>query len=422
MALLIELWRWLRATPRRRDVSDAVGVVVVGLLLLATDLTGWLYSMPWARPEPWWHLVPLVIGAAIMLAKRRHPIAALLGGVVVLAGDAAIGGSLAVVLVFWDLLHSAALYASKRAVQIILAITVVVIVVTFLVVWLASGDFRAGLAYGLQSFALYATPIWWGTSVRAQKDLADLAHARAADLEGLTALRQAERLRDERERMARDLHDAISGNLSAIAITTEAALARPDGGADRAALLAARRSSVAALAEMRSMITLLRAGDEPELAPARLSDPVELAGLGVAHGLDLTLPARFGADGLPAAFDQAGFRILQEALTNATKHGAGHVEARLTDDDGTLVIEVSNAVGPARRGDAPGYGLEIMAERATAVGGSCRAGPDGGRWVVQARLPAAGVEPADRPLAATTPGEPTPSGPRNGDHTSREHP
>jgi signal transduction histidine kinase len=422
VAFLIELWHWLRATPRRRDVSDAVGVVVVGVLLLVTDLTGWLYTMPWPRPEPSWHLVPLVIGAAIMLAKRRHPIAALLGGVVVLAGDAALGGSLAVVLVFWDLLHSAALYASKRAVRTILAITVVVIVVTFVVAWLASGDFRSGLASGLQSFALYATPIWWGTSVRAQKDLADLAHARAADLERLTALRQAERLRDERERMARDLHDAISGNLSAIAITTEAALARPDGGADRAALLAARRSSVAALAEMRSMITLLRAGNEPELAPARLSDPVELAGLGAAHGLDLGLPPRFGADGLPAAIDQAGFRILQEALTNATKHGAGGVEVRLTDDDGTLVIEVSNAVGPARLDQARGYGLEIMAERATAVGGSCRAGPDGGRWVVLARLPAAGLEPADRPLAVTTPGEPTPSGSRNGDHTTREHP
>ncbi|CAM3494552.1 sensor histidine kinase [Occultella aeris] len=422
MALLIELWRWLRATPRRRDVSDAVAVLIVGLSLILADLMPTLTDLPTTPVPAPWHAIPLVVGAAIMLGKRRHPIAALIAGAAVLAVDTVMGLSLGVMLVFIDLLYSAALFASARAVRVLLTTAAAIIAGSALAAWVASGDPRLGFFIGLQAFALLATPIWWGTSVRQQKELADLAHERVADAERLALLRQAERLRDERERMARDLHDAISGNLSAIAITTEAALARPDGGADRAALLAARRSSVAALTEMRSMITLLRAGDEPELAPARLSDPVELAGLGVAHGLNLTLPARFGADGLPAAVDQAGFRILQEALTNATKHGAGRVEARLTDDDGTLVIEVSNAVGPARRGDAPGYGLEIMAERATAVGGSCRAGPDGGRWLVQARLPAVAVDPADRPLAATTPGEPTPSGIRNGDHTSREHP
>ncbi|AEG44889.1 hybrid sensor histidine kinase/response regulator transcription factor [Isoptericola variabilis] len=132
--------------------------------------------------------------------------------------------------------------------------------------------------------------------------------------------------------MARDLHDVIASHLSAIAITSGAALAAPpDAGRDRDALTRVREASLASLAEMRSMIRVLRA-DEPGddgvglAATPRLAALDDLVAWARDAGLDVTVhedgvlgSARAGE--LPAAVDQAAYRIAREALTNALKHG-----------------------------------------------------------------------------------------------------
>jgi signal transduction histidine kinase len=155
-----------------------------------------------------------------------------------------------------------------------------------------------------------------------------------------------------------------------------------------------RRDSVASLAEMRTMIGLLRtdgAGDsDPRTAPAgldRLDALLESAG---GTGLRIEVDdARGGGVELPAALDLAAFRIVQESLTNAAKHAPrSRVRLHLDDHDGELVIEIENDLVPgAPAGGGTGTGLLGLNERAGAVGGTVTAGPDGGRWRVRAVLP-----------------------------------
>jgi signal transduction histidine kinase len=94
---------------------------------------------------------------------------------------------------------------------------------------------------------------------------------------------------------------------------------------------------------------------------------------------------------LPASVDLAGYRIVQEALTNALKHGDSPVDVTLSYEAGRVVVQVENAVaGRGSRLPGAGAGLIGMRERASLVGGSCEAGPPGdgrGWWRVVAALP-----------------------------------
>ncbi len=384
----IEVWhRRLRGTSRRQVVTEAMAVAIAGLALHGLGVGPVISDAPFAV-APYWHVPLLLAGALIMLGKRRHPVGALGAGFVVFTADLLIGGSLGVMLVLIDLLYTLALHGSARAVRRLIALTAMIIAAVTVLGWALVHDLRAGLLIGLQAFAVLATPTWWGTSVRRQSELAELASARAADRERLTRMEHEEALRDERERMARDLHDAVAGNLSAIALHAEAGLTRPavDHGARRA-LEAVRASSLSALAEMRTMIRLLRGGT-PERSPTGISDSRAVRELVAAHhGAIRADPADLPQ--LPTAVDQTAFRLLQEGLTNATKHGSGPPEVEVTLAEGHLDLLLRNP-RPTDAERRRGMGLEIMAERACAVGGSLTTGEDDGVWTVRARLPIEG--------------------------------
>ena len=211
--------------------------------------------------------------------------------------------------------------------------------------------------------------------------------------------------------MARDLHDVVAGQLSAIAIQSEAALTLPDAdpATQRRLLEAVRTGSVSALDEMRAMIGLLRAGDaidagpdaDARTAPTGLDELGALLDAGRASGLSIDVDDRRPpADPLPAAVDLTAYRIVQESLTNAAKHAPGStVSLRLGRADGTLTVELANAVGSARGPDAGGTGTGLLGlrERAAAVGGTVRAGADRGTWTVRADLPTTVPAPAGAP-------------------------
>nr|WP_241744508.1 ATP-binding protein [Cellulosimicrobium arenosum] len=203
--------------------------------------------------------------------------------------------------------------------------------------------------------------------------------------------------------MARDLHDVIASHLSAIAIHSGAALQLPpDAGRDRAALEQVRASAVTSLEEMRSMILLLRSeqrGSEPVVAPGRLAELGTLVDTARATGTGVTVVQGPGVADLPAATDQALYRIAQEALTNALKHAPGAPVAVRLDRAGpdvVLTVHDDGAPGPASLGDpalSAGTGLLTMRERAEGLGGSLEAGPGdrsagGGGWTVRATVPA----------------------------------
>lgn len=404
------VWRErVRGSERGRVVSDAVSTFLVGVLLLAVGLVGTLgggRAPLVADVDRWVFLLTLVAICAVMLGKARRPLLCLGAGLAVFGVDVALGGSVGVTIALLDLIYSAALRVSARALRRLGVGVVVCVVGGAAATFVATGDLRDTANIALLLFALLGTPLWWGRSVRQQAELAALASARARDLARIGELREQEVVHAERTRMAGDIHDALASHLSAIAIHAEAALAvpRPDAEEpparrDREALSAIRTSSVAALREMRSMIDLLRTGDEPRTSPARLD---ELDGLvagfrGEGMAVRLTAPER---PTLPAAVDQAAYRIVQEALANALRHGGGGpVEVTLDLDAGALRIEVANDVaarpvatsgtscGTVPSEGSSGVGLLTMRERAEALGGTFHAGPDGDRWRVRAAIP-----------------------------------
>ena len=225
------------------------------------------------------------------------------------------------------------------------------------------------------------------------------AHALQVDLAAAQADRE-ERARHavemERARIARELHDVIAHNLSVAIIQLTALLPdideRDSTGAEsgrrvRAAEAACRQ----ALAEMRRLLGVLRTdGVEPELAPAPgLASLSELVTATRLAGLELDVAIDGTTKHPPAGVDLAAYRIIQEALTNALKHGHGS-PARLAlhyrADE--IEIEVVNEGGGATtNGDGSGRGLVGMRERVTLYGGTLEAAPRCGGYRVAARLP-----------------------------------
>jgi signal transduction histidine kinase len=228
-----------------------------------------------------------------------------------------------------------------------------------------------------------------------------LRHGENVQLQRLTArlaAEQEERARaavvQERQRMARELHDIVAHGVSLIAIQAAAAedLMGRDEARARASLQAVQDTARTALGEMRRLLSVLRATDaERDHAPqpglAAVGDLVQQAR---ASGLPVDLQERGVRPRLSPGLELSVYRILQEALTNVRKHaGAAPAEVVVAYGADELVLEVSNATGasPAPGFEGAGYGLTGMGERARVYGGAVEAGNESGRFVVRARFP-----------------------------------
>ncbi|MFF1530176.1 sensor histidine kinase [Cellulomonas sp. NPDC058312] len=410
--------RW----PRLDDRGVALAYLLVGLLLHAAGIstTG---DAPLRGPAATaLHAGLLLAGCVALAVKRRHPAATLAVVTAATLGSVVVGGSLGLLLALVDALYTAAVVLAPRARRALVAVVVALTVAAPVAAALLGGGLREVLAALLQAVALLVTPLWWGSDVRSRTELAasearratlereqaDLARAHVVDVQRIADLDRGAALREERAAMARDLHDVVASRLSAIAIHAEAALsAPPETARDRAALAAVRAESVASLAEMRSMILVLRGGgtggaDTP--AAGGLDRLDDLVGTARDRGLDVRVTDG-GRPPLPAVVDHAAYRIAHEALTNAAAHGpaGGRVDVRVAGVGAALEVEVLSALSslgdpgpdpgpPGLPGPALGSatGLVTMAERARSLGGTLTAGPDGDRWRVLAVLPVAG--------------------------------
>ncbi|GAA0940713.1 sensor histidine kinase [Actinocorallia libanotica] len=385
----------------RKDVLPAAGLFVLGVVFLSAgwDPFAWGKEPPWPVPLPW-RLVVLAGACAAVLVRRTRPLPALGVGVLFGALDLLAGFSVAMLLALWELLHSAVLHASKRASRL-LARTVMALTVAIAVVLFATAqDLQVVVLLVLLMLDLVLVPVWWGVTVRQERETAETERLRAEQQARIAELDRRSAVAEERARMARDLHDVIAGHLSAIALQSGAVDPRRD---EREivddVLRAIRQNSVEALREMRAMIELLRSQDPqdrriPDTAPPRLAeldlllDSARAAGLEVAVEGGAAPPA-----GLPASVDLTAYRIVQEALTNAIKHAAGARSwVRVFPEGGDLHVEVVNEL---TRGGEPvlpgaGAGLLNMRERAAAIRGTVTARRDGDRWRVHAVLPVAG--------------------------------
>jgi signal transduction histidine kinase len=243
----------------------------------------------------------------------------------------------------------------------------------------------------VSAFAIAVVPAMIALLVRARR-------------ESEREVRDQERRRyayEERLRIARDVHDVVGHSLAVITMQAGVALhlldkeraaqPRPDRVAE--SLEAIKDTSREALAELRTTLEVFRSDSDEPRNP--LPGLARLDGLldGVrAAGREVTLIREESDDlqAIPAAVDQAAFRIIQESLTNVVRHaGAGRAIVRVSQDAGMLTVEVSDD-GPATSMPLDGNGIRGMRERARAVGGTL---------TVSVREPSGVLVRANLPLA-----------------------
>ncbi|WP_051855330.1 sensor histidine kinase [Streptomyces sp. NRRL S-1868] len=252
------------------------------------------------------------------------------------------------------------------------------------------GEFLGALVYF--DYAIVAVAV--GDSVRNRRAYLAQAQQRAAEAERTREEEAERRVREERIRIARELHDVVAHHITLV--NAQAGVARhlmhrhPDKAYE--ALSHITETSAAALDELRSTVSLLRraADPPPSLQPAPTFDQLDALLDSFRHsGLDV----RFHREGTPrplaASADLAAYRIVQESLTNAQKHGSEPTaDVRLTYTDQTLWISVTNPARPGQHGAGTGHGLIGMRERADAAHGTLTTAlrPDK-TFHVQATLP-----------------------------------
>ncbi|MFB6603621.1 sensor histidine kinase [Streptomyces noursei] len=261
-----------------------------------------------------------------------------------------------------------------------------------------------------QAVLLFTMVVMVAAALRGRR----VARAQLAEQETLTAEERARRtLLEERSRIARELHDVVAHHMSVISIQADAAPHRvPDPPQELTASFAViRENALEALTELRRILGVLRSEDPEAKAPqapqptlARLEDllnNVRTAGLTVAS--KVTGPARQ----LPPGVALTGYRIVQEALSNAIRYAPGsdvRVEVHYTPQGAYVRVVNSPPDGEPRPSAGAGHGLLGMHERTTMLGGDLAAGPtpEGG-YEVAAFLPAPAAIGAAAGMSESTP-------------------
>jgi signal transduction histidine kinase len=203
-------------------------------------------------------------------------------------------------------------------------------------------------------------------------------------------------LKEERSRIARELHDVIGHSISVMGVQAGAVrrVLPAERRRERDALLAVEQAGRDAVDEMRRLIGLLRTEDEGIGAPNPSLSRIETLAAEVRDaGQPLVLRVEGDLAGLPPGVDLAGYRIVQEALTNSLKHAPGaHVEAVVRSTGETIEVEVlDDGPGPAAPNGHVGHGLVGMRERVALYGGELAVGARNGRgFRVHAKLPVRG--------------------------------
>lgn len=361
-------------------VPVLVGAVITGAAVLDGNISG--------RP------LPLVLGwgaALSLLARRRAPL-----------GTVAVSAALVVVAVHLNgrvgpvavLAPAVALFSVSltrgRGQQVVAAAAAVGMVIAA-DVFLRGG---LGLVPTLGHVALLAVPMLAAEALRTRRSYVALLVERLALAERSREQEAERRVQQERMRIARDLHDVVAHTLTTINVQagTAAALIAEDPAYARGALQLIEEASREATAELRAIVGVLRdrdAVDAPRAPAPGLDCVADLVARSGESGLSVTLkvsgepPRR-----LPDAVSLAGYRIVQESLTNVHRHAAtASVCIRLEYGEHAVSVSVQNDSGLAASPSQGGVGIIGMRERAEALGGSLRAGSLPGGFRVEAELP-----------------------------------
>ncbi|WP_029429942.1 sensor histidine kinase [Blastococcus sp. URHD0036] len=346
--------------------------------LVAVLVTGSFAEVLLREDKAW---APLVLGVSLVVAaclmwRRTHPLAAVAVAFgTLLAFDVArivtvdVTGlqSIAGVLV---LPYALLRWGAGREAALGLGIVLVWLPVTLVVDPTSPAEKVAGYAFFLFSAALGAAVRYRTTS-------------RVREIEQV-------RLR-QRNELARELHDTVGHRVSAIAVQAQAgrALSAADPARALATLVTIEEEASRTLHEMRALVGVLRDGTDADLAPRRGVADIERLARPGGEVLGVRVQVSGNVDAVDPAVSTALYLIAAEAVTNATRHASGATEVTVdvTASHGRVRLRVHDD-GAQPAAATAGFGLRGMAERASLIGGSLRAGPDpAGGWSVDAALP-----------------------------------
>ncbi|HET6653044.1 MAG TPA: histidine kinase [Nocardioides sp.] len=366
------------------DIALAAALCLVGLYeVLVAPLAEDIVEGP-----TWLNVLAVVAGSVPLAWRRRYPFWVSVAVYTVLAGRALLvaeplelySTTIAVLVAT----YTVASYAPLRDAVLAAAFSALAIAVA---VVRGSGT---DAAWDPLASAILLGSIWLVGRV------VGVRNERARTLHDARDLHAAEAVAEERARIARELHDAVSHSLAAIALQSGGARNVLDHDPERArdSLAVIERTARQGLEEMRRMLGLLGGADDEEAALTpqpgigRLDDLVEAVR---AAGVDVRATVMGEVRPLPAAVDVSAYRLLQEALTNVMKHArATEASVLVRYRPEVLEIEVEDdGDGAGADGGTGGFGLVGMRERMQVLGGSVEAGPrqPGPGFRVAARVP-----------------------------------
>lgn len=381
---------WPRPGQRRVSRPPAVDLALAGVLAVVGLIETGLGGLRWLDQ---WHGDPLVnalvvTAASLGLAWRRvAPMAVLCVVLGAIAGLAVLyGASQTTMAVFAAAIaiYSAAAYGQSLALAASLVALGVLVRDLNDPLLVTLGDqvwspLFAGLAFAV------------GVGTRLHRARLQAVEARNATLQREQADLLASVAEDERQRIARELHDVVSHSLGIVVLQAGAAeqvLDEPERV--RGILQSIRSSGLEAIGEMGTLLDVLRAEGEPPRHPQpTLADLPALIGKASDSGVELAMHTEGERRPLPAAVELSAYRIAQEGLTNALKHAAASrvdVTLRYTSTD--LEVEVTDDGTGTSEGHGTRRGLAGIGERVALFGGEYAVGPRAtGGWSLRARLP-----------------------------------
>jgi signal transduction histidine kinase len=340
-------------------------------------------------------LAVLPFATVPLLWRRRYPglVSALL--VATLVVSAVVGKSVPSNVGVLFGLYAAAAYGGERLRIASGALAVCASLVTFVMMLVTD---RGRLYPHVSAAVVFGSGAAWflGEAVRTRRVYLAQLEDRATRLERERDEHVRRAAEQERIRIARELHDVVTHHVSAIAVQAGAAYSTSRSRPERAlnALGLIETTARSTLGELRTLLGVLRAGEEPgALSPLRprpsMTQLDELVTQARTAGIGVELQVRGSPVALDAVVDLTGYRIIQEALTNVVKHALGSTAiAVVSYESHELGISVIDN-GPVREyEDSQGHGLIGMQERVELCRGDLTAGPiRGGGFRVEARLP-----------------------------------
>ncbi|MET4660232.1 signal transduction histidine kinase [Streptomyces sp. PvP037] len=361
------------------DWTIAAGVTA---LLLGTGLSG-------PHPDGGRELLGaalLAAGGLVLAARRRAPLVVLAVTGLCAAGHQAAGFELLAVS------YLVAVYGAVRAGHrtVALASSAVLLAVLHLVALVT----REGPARDVVGQARSTLELAWLIAAFAAGEAVRQAERRAEEAERTREETARRRADEERLRIARELHDSLTHQISVVKVQSEVAVhvARRRGERVPEALLAIQEAAREASRELRATLEALR--DDDTTPPYGLDHIPHLVKRFRTTGLEATLTIEGQPRAVPAAVGRTAYRIVQESLTNAARHASATTASVVIDhrpDALAVRVDDDGRTSPDTV-PAPGIGLLGMRERVTALGGRLHTGPRGtGGFTVRAELPTDGA-------------------------------